>query len=84
MLDLLKSKTFWAGLLSVVTGGAMLYAGQPGGVQMIAGGLVAMFLRDAVRKLGGTPEDYARIEKAVNAARKARAKGSGVITKNNL
>ena len=48
----LKSKSFWAGLAMVVSGIGMLVMGQPAeGIQTIAGGVITIFVRDAISKV---------------------------------
>ena len=50
---LLKSKTFWAGLGSIVTGAGGLATGEMtsvDGIQLIILGLLAIFGRDALNK----------------------------------
>jgi hypothetical protein len=50
-----KSKSFWTGLAMIVTGAGMCAVGDLAtGIQTIAGGLVTIFVRDAIAKLGGT------------------------------
>ena len=52
-----KSKSFWAGLAIVITGVGMCLTGQvPEGIQTIAGGLVTIFVRDAISKIQPLPE----------------------------
>ena len=47
-----KQKTTWSGLAAVVTGIGMIVAGEvTGGIQMLATGVVAVFLRQGVAKL---------------------------------
>jgi hypothetical protein len=49
----LKSKTFWAGLASIVTGAGLVYMGNTSeGVQTIILGVLAIFGRDAIAKIG--------------------------------
>jgi hypothetical protein len=48
----LRSKSFWAGLAMVIAGIGLCVAGNVGeGVQTIAGGVVTIFVRDAISKL---------------------------------
>ena len=55
-IDTFKSKSFWTGLALIVTGVGMCVAGQtPEGIQTIAGGLVTIFIRDAISKLSDQP-----------------------------
>ncbi len=50
--SLLKRKTFWAGLGSIATGIGMIVVGQvPEGIQMIGGGVLAIFMRDGIEKV---------------------------------
>jgi hypothetical protein len=49
MTSLLKTKTFWGGIASIITGISLVAARDiPNGVNTIALGLVAIFLRDAI------------------------------------
>ena len=49
MTSLLKTKTLWGGIASIITGTGLIAAGDiPNGVNTIALGLVAIFLRDAI------------------------------------
>ena len=51
MMSLLRTKTFWGGVVSVVSGIGLIVQGETSeGVQLIAGGVLAIFIRDAVRK----------------------------------
>jgi len=51
--ELVKSKTFWAGLASIATGVGMLLNGQSQeGAQLIGAGVLAICLRDGVAKAG--------------------------------
>jgi hypothetical protein len=48
---MLKSKTFWAGLVSVVSGIGLVVQGEMAdGAQLIVTGLLAIFLKDAINK----------------------------------
>lgn len=47
-----KTKSFWTGLAMVVTGiGLCAQGNMPEGIQTIAGGLVTIFVRDALSKV---------------------------------
>ncbi|MEN6625599.1 MAG: hypothetical protein ABFD69_05150 [Candidatus Sumerlaeia bacterium] len=47
----LKSKSFWTGAAMIVTGIGLIISGSPTeGIQTIAGGLVTIFVRDAIAK----------------------------------
>lgn len=49
---LLKTKTFWGGLASVLTGVGLIVAGDVGtGIEAVILGVLAITGRDAVRKL---------------------------------
>ncbi len=51
MKELITTKSFWAGLVTVVTGiGMVVMKDYANGAQTILGGLTAMFLRHAVAK----------------------------------
>ena len=51
MSGLLKTKTFWGGLASIVTGAGMCFMGQiPEGAVLIGQGVIAIFVRDAIKK----------------------------------
>lgn len=46
-----QSKTIWAGLTGVFTGGAMIYTGNVVlGITTALGGLQSIFIRDAIEK----------------------------------
>lgn len=46
-----KSKTFWTGMAAIVTGVGLIVMGNvPEGIQTIGGGIVAIFIRDAISK----------------------------------
>lgn len=46
---MIKSKTFWTGIGSIVTGvGLIAYGNKPEGLQLIFTGLSAIFLRRAM------------------------------------
>jgi len=48
---MLKSKTFWGGLVAIATGTGAIFTGNPlEGGQMIITGLLAIFLKDAITK----------------------------------
>ncbi len=50
--DLFKTKTFWGGLAAVLTGVGLVVAGDvPQGINAIATGLLAIFVRDGLRKV---------------------------------
>ena len=47
-----KTKTFWGGLATILTGVGLIMAGEiPSGVEMIGFGVIAICGRDAVRKV---------------------------------
>lgn len=49
----LKSKSFWTGAAMIITGIGLIVSGSPTeGIQTIAGGLVTIFVRDAIAKAG--------------------------------
>jgi len=51
MKKLLKSKTFWTGVATTVAGVVFLIKGNTqGGVELIAGGLAMVFIRQAITK----------------------------------
>jgi len=51
MRNLLKTKTFWGGLAAIFSGAAMIAAGDtPQGINTIATGLLAIFVRDGIIK----------------------------------
>ena len=53
----LKSKSFWTGLTLILTGVGMCVLGQPvEGIQTIAGGLITIFVRDAISKVQNQSE----------------------------
>ena len=50
-MKLLKTKTFWTGVATVVAGGFLIAGGQKEkGVLTILGGLSVIFLREGIRK----------------------------------
>ncbi|HUU45862.1 MAG TPA: hypothetical protein VM118_09025 [Acidobacteriota bacterium] len=50
-MSLIKTKTFWGGLAAIATGVGLLFVGNiPEGIQTIAGGVLAIFIRDGIRK----------------------------------
>lgn len=52
MKELLKTKTFWAGVASIATGVGMILAGDtPQGINAIVAGVVAICVRDGIKKL---------------------------------
>jgi hypothetical protein len=52
--NLFKTKTFWAGLASIVTGAGIIVGGDVNnGIVMIGMGILAVFGRDAVTKIQG-------------------------------
>jgi hypothetical protein len=54
MTNLLKTKTFWGGLAAIATGiGLTLTGNVPGGINAIVTGLLAILIRDGVRKAIG-------------------------------
>lgn len=51
MKELLKSKTFWTGIASVIGGVALILTGDKDtGLQMVSAGLLAIFLRNGMNK----------------------------------
>lgn len=53
MTTLIKSKTFWTGLASIATGVGLIIAGDgAAGAPLIAQGLIAIFLRQAITNQG--------------------------------
>ena len=51
MKELLKQKTFYAGLATIITGiGFVVNGNVETGIEMIAGGLIAIFLRHKMKK----------------------------------
>jgi hypothetical protein len=49
--SLFKTKTFWAGLASIMTGIGLIVNGELAtGLELVAGGIVAITLRDGIRK----------------------------------
>ncbi len=57
MKDLLKTKTFWGGLAAIATGIGLIATGDmPQGVNAIVNGLIAIFVRDGIRKLSVSGE----------------------------
>lgn len=49
--ETLRTKSFWGGLAAVITGIGLIVAGDlPTGVQTIAGGILAIFIRDGIAK----------------------------------
>lgn len=51
MRKMIKSKTFWGGLATILTGCGLIAAGEvPAGINAIAAGLLAIFIRDGIRK----------------------------------
>jgi len=58
MLTLLKTKTTWAGIVSIVTGVGMLITGKgentAEAIQLILGGFGMIFIRHSIAKNGGT------------------------------
>lgn len=51
MTPLVQTKTFWGGLAALATGIGMLVTGDlPQGAQTIATAVLAIFLRDGIRK----------------------------------
>ncbi|MCE5230116.1 hypothetical protein LLG95_11025 [bacterium] len=49
--DTLKSRSFWTGAAMIVTGIGLIIGGDVAqGIQTIAGGLVTIFVRDAISK----------------------------------
>ena len=48
-VTLWKTKTFWGGVVAVVTGVGLLVTGDvPNGMQTILGGIAMIFMRDAI------------------------------------
>ena len=51
MKQTIRTKTFWTALAAIATGVGLICAGdKPEGVNLIAGGLMAIFLRDGIKK----------------------------------
>lgn len=51
MRDTIKTKTFWTAIASIATGVGLIYAGEKtGGMQMIAAAIMAICLRDGIKK----------------------------------
>lgn len=47
-----KTKSFWTGLAIIATGIGLIVAGDMAtGIQTIAGGIVTIFMRDAISKI---------------------------------
>lgn len=60
MNDLLKSKTFWAGIAGIITAAGGYYTGEfspAAAIQTALGSLIAIFLRDGVRKADKTNKE---------------------------
>lgn len=50
---LLKSKTFWTGIGTIIAGAVTIANGdKAAGIEMVAAGLAMIFIRDAIRKGG--------------------------------
>ena len=61
MKKLLKTKTFWGGLAAIATGCGLVLAGDvPQGVNAIVSGLLAIFVRDGIRKIADCLEATAQ------------------------
>lgn len=57
MTDLFKTKTFWGGLASVATGIGLIVAGDfANGINAVASGILAIFVRDGILKIRNAPE----------------------------
>jgi hypothetical protein len=57
-MSLIRTKTFWGGLAAIVTGVGLILGGElPQGLNAIATGLMAILVRDGVRKLGAAEEN---------------------------
>ena len=55
--ETLYSKSFWTGLAMIVSGMGMCVMGDTAtGIQTIAGGVVTIFVRDAISKVQSTGE----------------------------
>lgn len=53
MKDLLKTKTFWGSLAAIATGIGLIAAGDyPQGINAIATAVLALCVRDGIRKVG--------------------------------
>ena len=55
MNELLKSKTFWAGITGIIAAAVGYYTGDfssAGAIQTALGSLIAIFLRDGIRNGG--------------------------------
>lgn len=52
MKEIVKTKSFWAGIIAIITGIGIIVAEKDytTGVQTILGGISVLFLRDAVAK----------------------------------
>lgn len=51
MKELMKSRTFWTGIASVIGGIALIISdNQEAGMALISTGLTGIFLRDSIRK----------------------------------
>ena len=51
MSQLLQTKTFWGGIAAILTGISLTLAGNvPEGVNAIVSGLLAILVRDGIRK----------------------------------
>ena len=47
-----KTKTFWGGVAAIATGVGIIVSGDiPTGISTIATGVVAIFLRDGIKKI---------------------------------
>lgn len=52
MKDLWKTKTFWGGLASTLTGVGLILTGDvPQGMNLILTGIMSVFIRDGIRKI---------------------------------
>lgn len=50
--SLWRTKTFWGGLVAIVTGAGLIVSGDvPQGALAIVNGFLAIFLRDGIRKV---------------------------------
>ena len=52
MQNLLKTKTFWGGLAAIATGVGLILTGDvPQGINAVVTGVLAILVRDGVRKI---------------------------------
>lgn len=73
MFDLLKTKTFWAGVAAIASGVGLILSGDlPQGAVLIMGGINGIFMRHGIQKVGNT--DLAQRTKAAQQKRKNEQK----------